>query len=89
MLKPTVRNLYQFMSVQAELHDPIAAHYYSYNRNCRFLLVKTSGNIFEVDQISDNSYVLRIVKNSVTQAYANIPQFGETRVYKSGIRVTN
>ena len=84
MLKPTVRNLYQFMSVQAELHDPVAAHYYSYNNNCRFLLVKISGNIFEVDHI-DNTYTIRIIKNSNTQAYAYIPQFGKTRVYKSSI----
>ncbi len=89
MLKPTVRNLYQLMSVQAELHDPVAARYYSYNKNCRFLLVKTPGNIFEVDLVPDNSCVLRIVKNCVTQAYAYIPQFGETRVYKSSIRVTD
>ena len=87
MLKPTVRNLYQFMSVQAELHNPINARYYSIRRGNAFLLVKTLGSVFEVDRISDNSYVLKITKNLVVQAYANIPQFGETRVYKSGIRV--
>ena len=89
MLKPTVRNLYQFMSVQAELHDPIAAYYYSIRRGNVFLLVKTRGNVFEIDQIPDNSYVLKITKDQVVQAYANIPQFGETKVYKSGIRVTD
>ena len=89
MLKPTVRNLYQFMSVQAELHDPIAAYYYSIRRGNAFLLVKTLGSVFEIDRIPDNSYVLRITKDRVVQAYANIPQFGETRVYKSGIRVTD
>ena len=89
MLKPTVRNLYQFMSVQAELHDPKAACYYTINQNNKFLLVKTIGSVFEVDQLPDNPYVLRIIKNQVIQAYANIPQFGETRVYKSGIRVTD
>ena len=77
------------MSVQAELHDPIAEHWYSYNRRCKFLLVKTRGNIFEVDYLPDISYALKIVKNSVIQTYANIPQFGETRVYKSGIRVSD
>lgn len=89
MLKPTVRNLYQFMSVQAELHDPIAAYYYSIARGNAFLLVKTHGNVFEIDRVLDNTYTLRIVKNNNTQAYACIPQFGETRVYKSGIRVTD
>lgn len=91
MLKPTVRNLYQFMSVQAELHDSKAARYYSINRNNKFLLVKTQGSVFEIDRIPlpDNSYILKITKNQVVQAYANIPQFGETRVYKSGIRVTD
>lgn len=89
MLKPTVRNLYQFMSVQAELHDPRAAYYYTINQNNKFLLVKTLGSVFEIDQLPDNSYEIRIVKNQFIQAYAIIPQFGETRVYKSGIRVTD
>lgn len=89
MLKPTVRNLYQFMSVQAELHDPIAAKYYSTMRGNEFLLVKTKGNQFRVDQVSNYGYVIRILKDSITQTYASIPQFGETRVYKSGIRVTD
>ena len=89
MLKPTVRNLYQFMSVQAELHDPIAAYYYSIARGNAFLLVKTHGNIFEIDRALDSSYILKITKEQVVQAYASIPQFGETRVYKSGIRVTD
>lgn len=89
MLKPTVRNLYQLMSVQAELHDPVAAKYYSYIRGNAFLLVKTKGNHFRIDRVSNYGYVIRILKSSVTQAYASIPQFGETRVYKSGIRVTD
>lgn len=89
MLKPTVRNLYQFMSVQAELHDPIAAYWYSYMHGNAFLLVKTSGNVFDITRAFDNSYIIRITKNEVVQAYANIPQFDETRVYKSGIRVTD
>lgn len=89
MLKPTVRNLYQFMSVQAELHDPIAANYYTIDQNNRFLLVKTRGNIFEVEQVLDNSYIIRITKNQIVQVYANIPQFGKTRVYKSGVRITD
>ena len=89
MLKPTVRNLYQFMSVQAELHDPIAAKYYSYIHGNAFLLVKTHGNVFRVDRVIDNTYTIRILKSNDTQAYASIPQFGETRVYKSGIRVTD
>ena len=77
------------MSVQAELHDPKAARYYSIRRGSAFLLVKTSSNAFEIERIPDNSYILKITKNLVVQAYANIPQFGETRVYKSGIRVTD
>lgn len=89
MLKPTVRNLYQFMSVQAVLHDPRAAYYYSIRRGNAFLLVKTHGNIFEIDRKLDSSYILKITKNLVVQAYANIPQFGETKVYKSSIRVTD
>lgn len=89
MLKPTVRNLYQFMSVQAELHDPKAAYYYSIRQNNRFLLVKTLGSVFEIEQEPTNAYALRIIKNRVVQTYANIPQFGETKVYKSGIRVTD
>ena len=89
MLKPTVRNLYQLMSVQAELHDPIAAKYYSYNCRNVFLLVKASGNTFRVDRISNYGYAIRIVKDLNVRIYANIPQFGETRVYKSGIRVTD
>ena len=89
MLKPTVRNLYQFMSVQAELHDPKAARYYSYYRNNKFLLVKTLGSVFEVNRIPDDTYLLKITKDRIVQAYATIPQFGETRVYKSGIRVTD
>lgn len=88
MLKPTVRNLYQFMSVQAELHDPIAAHYYSTMRGNAFLLVKTKGNQFRVDQVMNYGYIIRILKNGDTHAYACIPQFSETRVYKSGIRIT-
>lgn len=89
MLKPTVRNLYQLMSVQAELHDPRAFYWYSTVRGNAFLLVKTSGNTFRIDRESDNSYTLRIIKDLSVQAYANIPQFGETRVYKSGIQVTD
>lgn len=89
MLKPTVRNLYQFMSVQAELHDPIAAYWYSNMRGNVFLLVKTEGNTFRVDQGINYGYIIRIVKNNTTQAYASIPQFDETRVYKSGIQVTD
>ena len=89
MLKPTVRNLYQFMSVQAELHNPRAAYYYSTIRKNTFLLVKTKGNTFRVDRIMDCAYTIRIIKNNVVQAYTSIPQFGETRVYKSGIRVTD
>ena len=89
MLKPTVRNLYQFMTVQAEMHNPIAAKYYSTIRGNEFLLVKTSGNTFRVDRISNYGYSIRILKNLSVQAYANIPQFGETKVYKSGIRVTD
>jgi hypothetical protein len=89
MLKPTVRNLYQLMSVQAELHDPISLYWYSPARGNVFLVVKTSGT-FRIDQLpTDNAYVLRIIKNCVVQAYANIPQFDETRVYKSGIRITD
>lgn len=89
MLKPTVRNLYQFMSVQAELHDHIAARYYTHMRGNAFLLVKTSGNVFDIARALDSSYTIRITKDQIVQAYANIPQFGETRVYKSGIRVTD
>ena len=89
MLKPTVRNLYQLMSVQAELHDPISVYWYSPARGNVFLLVKTHGNTFRIDREPTNAYALRIIKNNVVQAYANIPQFGETRVYKSGIQVTN
>ena len=89
MLKPTVRNLYQFMSVQAELHNPINAYYYSINRRNAFLLVKTLGSVFEVNRLSNNSYIIQITKDLNVQAYANIPQFGETRVYKSGIQVTD
>ena len=89
MLKPTVRNLYQFMSVQAELHDPKAVYWYGTTRGNEFLLVKTKGNQFRVDQVSNYGYVIRILKDSITQTYASIPQFGETRVYKSGIRVTD
>ena len=77
------------MSVQAELHDPIAAYYYSYIRGNVFLLVKTHGNILRVDRVMDCTYTIRIIKNNTSQAYAYIPQFGETRVYKSGIRVTD
>ena len=88
MLKPTVRNLYQLMSVQAELHDPISLYWYSPARGNVFLVVKTSG-IFRIDRLLDNSYNLTFVKNCVAQAYANIPQFDETRVYKSGIRITD
>lgn len=88
MLKPTVRNLYQLMSVQAELHNSINARYYHIRGNV-FLLVKTSGNVFRIDQALDNSYVIRITKDRIVQAYANIPQFDETRVYKSGIRITD
>ena len=89
MLKPTVRNLYQFMSVQAKLHDPRAAKYYSTMRGNEFLLVKTKGNQFRVDQVSNYGYVIRILKDSITQTYASIPQFGETKVYRSGIQVTD
>ena len=89
MLKPTVRNLYQLMSVQAELHDPRATKYYSTMRGNEFLLVKTKGNQFRVDQVSNYGYVIRILKDSITQSYASIPKFRETRVYKSGIRVTD
>lgn len=89
MLKPTVRNLYQFMSVQAELHDPRAAKYYSTIHGNEFLLVKTSGNTFRVDRVMDYAYTIRIIKNNTSQAYAYIPQFDETEVYKSGIQVTD
>ena len=91
MLKPTVRNLYQFMSVQAELHDPKAVYWYSTTRGNKFLLVKTKGNTFRVDQnqILDNTYILRIIKNNVVQTYTSIPQFDETEVYRRGIRVTD
>lgn len=77
------------MSVQAELHDPKAAYYYSISQNNRFLLVKTLGSVFEIEQEPTNAYALRIIKNRVVQTYANIPQFGETKVYKSSIRVTD
>ena len=89
MLKPTVRNLYQLMSVQAELHDLISMYWYSPARGNVFLVVKPHGNTFRIDRALDNTYTLRIVNNRNTQAYANIPQFDETRVYKSGIRVTD
>ena len=89
MLKSTVRNLYQFMSVQAELHDPISAYYYSFSQSTKFLLVKTLGSVFEVEQEPTNAYALKIIKNRVVQTYANIPQFGETRVYKYSVRVTD
>ena len=89
MLKSTVRNLYQFMSVQAELHNPIAAYWYSNILGNAFLLVKNKGNTFRVDRIMNCAYTIRIIKNNTSQAYAYIPQFGETRVYKSGIRVTD
>ena len=75
------------MSVQAELHDPRAAYYYSIDVNTKFLLVKTLGSVFEVAQEPTNAYAIRIIKNRIIQTYANIPQFGETRVYKSGIQV--
>lgn len=77
------------MSVQAELHDPKAAYYYSIRQNTKFLLVKTFGSVFEVEQEPTNAYVLKIIKNRIVQAYANIPQFGETKVYKSGVRITD
>ena len=89
MLKPTVRNLYQFMSVQAELHNPISAKYYSTVRGNAFLLVKSHSNTFRVDRVMDCASTIRIIKNNTSQAYAYIPQFGETRVYKSGIRITD
>ena len=89
MLKPTVRNLYQFMSVQAELHDPRATYWYSHVRGNVFLLVKTAGNTFRIDRESDNAYALRILKDLRVQTYANIPQFGETKVYKYSVRVTD
>lgn len=87
MLKPTIRNLYQFMSVQAELHDPKAARYYSISRDNRFLLVKTLGSVLEVNQVLDNSYIIRITKDQVVQVYANIPQFDETRVYRRSLLI--
>lgn len=77
------------MSVQAELHDPIAAHYFSTLRGNVLLVVKTSGNTFRVDRVMDCAYTIRIIKNNTSQAYAYIPQFDETRVYKSGIQVTD
>ena len=77
------------MSVQAELHDSRAARYYSYARGNAFLLVKTHGNVFEINRALDSSYILKITKDLVVQAYANIPQFGETKVYKRDIRVTD
>lgn len=77
------------MSVQAELHDPISLYWYSPARGNAFLVVKPHGNTFRIDRVLDNTYTLRIVKNGNIQAYANIPQFGETKVYKSGIRVTD
>ena len=89
MLKPTVRNLYQFMSVQAELHDPKATYWYSTIRGNAFLLVKSPSNTFRVDRVMDCTYTIRIIKNNTSQAYAYIPQFGETRIYRSGIRVTD
>lgn len=92
MLKPTVRNLYQLMSVQAELHNPRAARYYSYDRTCKFLLVKSQGNIFKVNLIRllpENAYTISIVKDCVVQTYARIPRYDETKVYKGGIQVNN
>lgn len=89
MLKPTVRNLYQFMSVQAELHNPRAAYYYTIDCNNRFLLVKTRGSVFQVNQTPKNAYTLRIIKNGNIQTFTVISQFGETKVYRSGIRVTD
>lgn len=89
MLKPTVRNLYQFMSVQAELHNPKAAYWYTTDCNNRFLLVKTRGSTFQVNQTPKNAYTLRIIKNGNIQTFTVISQFGETRVYKSGIRITD
>lgn len=89
MLKPTVRNLYQFMSVQAELHDPNCMYWYSTLRGNVLLIPKTSGNTFRVDRVMDRAYTIRIIKNNTSQAYAYIPQFGETKVYKSGIQVTD
>ena len=78
------------MSVQAELHNPRAAYYYSIDVNTKFLLVKTLGSVFEVAQDpTNNTYVLGIIKDRIVQTYANIPQFDETRVYKSGIQVTD
>jgi len=89
MLKPTVRNLYQFMSVQAELHDPKCMYWYSTIRENVFLVVKPHSNTFRVDRIMDRAYTIRIIKNNTSQAYAYIPQFGETKVYRSGIQVTD
>ena len=79
------------MSVQAELHDPRANYWFSTTRGNKLLLVKTKGNTFRVDQsqILDNTYILRIIKNNVVQAYTSIPQFDETEVYRRGIRVTD
>lgn len=88
MLEPTVRNLYRLMSVQAELHDPISAYYYSNNYNSRFLLVKTHGNVFEVNQ-RDTTYYMKIVKDGYIQVFTSIPRFGETQIYRRGIQVTN
>ena len=82
MLKSTVRNLYQFMSVQAELHDPIAARWYSYNRNCAYLLVKRRGNVFDITREPDDSFGLKIFKNAYVQTYTRIPKFGETYIIK-------
>ena len=73
------------MSVQAELHDPIAARWYSYNRNCAYLLVKRRGNVFDITREPDGSYGLKIVKSAYVQTYTRIPQFGETRIIKPSI----
>lgn len=89
MLKPTVRHLYQFMSTQASLHDCKAANYYSTSSNCKFLLVKTSGNCFRVDFIVNQAYILRIIKDGIAQTQTYIPKYDETRVYKGGIQVNN
>lgn len=77
------------MSVQAEMHDPKATYWYSTIRGNAFLLVKPHGNIFRVDRVMDCAYTIRIIKNNTSQAYAYIPQFGKTEVYKSGVRVTD
>jgi hypothetical protein len=89
MLKPTVRNLYQFMSTQASLHDCKAAKYFSPSINCKFLLVKTRGNCFRVDFVLNELYVLRIIKDCIVQTQTSIPKYDETRIYKGGIQVNN